>query len=477
MPHSLILRKRHISPSLPRLATKPDEICGLIRARAQVGFGYPESMRSSRFRCVVGGGALLALTLQWSCTVNPVTGENQLDLMGEAQEIQLGAQLYPSYTEQSLGTVSDAALQDYVNQIGGSLAEVGHRPQLDWQYNAVNDPIVNAYALPGGKISITRGLLARMETEDALAGVLGHETGHVTARHASRAYTRQMLTQLALLGGMVYMESQDVRNRQLYAMGAMVGAQALLAKYSRDQERQSDHLGVDYMVAAGYNPRGMVELMQVLAAQHDREPNVVERMFASHPLTANRIAAAEARIAQLPPDVLDRPMRSKTYHQKTKHVRETREAYDALGKAQRHLAQEEDDAAVSALRPAVDSWPREGVLRVFLAAAEFQRGHKKQALTQASRAANDARSVFMVQAMAGQILLEEKRYQEALKPLNRSREILTDVPLVELMRGQAYEGVKDRTQAVEAYRNAARLDPQGEIGLAAQKRLQALGAL
>jgi len=116
------------------------------------------------------------------CTVNPVTGKSQLDLMGEAQELELGKSLYPRYTESSLGKVQEPQLQSYVDRVGLRLAAVSHRPNLPWEYNAVNDPVVNAYALPGGKISITRGLLARMDSEDELAGVLGHETGHVTAR-------------------------------------------------------------------------------------------------------------------------------------------------------------------------------------------------------------------------------------------------------------------------------------------------------
>ncbi|HHQ47354.1 MAG TPA: peptidase M48 Ste24p, partial [Acidobacteria bacterium] len=157
------------------------------------------------------------------CTVNPVTGKSQLDLMGEAHELQLGKSLYPRYTESSLGKVQEPQLQTYVDRVGLRLASVSHRPNLPWEYNAVNDPAVNAYALPGGKISITRGLLSRMDNEDELAGVLGHETGHVTARHAAVAYTRNMLTQLALIGGMAYMEVKDTKNRNLYAFGGMLG--------------------------------------------------------------------------------------------------------------------------------------------------------------------------------------------------------------------------------------------------------------
>ena len=154
---------------------------------------------------------LVAASLVGSCTVNPVTGRSELDLMGEAQEMALGRQLYPRYTQASLGEVPDPALEAYLGRIGTALARVGHRPRLEWRFNAVNDPEINAYALPGGKISITRGLLARLGSEDELAAVLGHETGHVTARHAARQYSRALLVQLLLVGSAVYMEARTSR--------------------------------------------------------------------------------------------------------------------------------------------------------------------------------------------------------------------------------------------------------------------------
>jgi len=141
----------------------------------------------SRAQRILAAAAAAGAMLISGCTVNPVTGRTELDLMGEAQEINLGKSLYPRYTQQSLGEVPDPALESYVDTVGLKLARVSQRPQLPWAYDAVNDPEVNAYALPGGKVSITRGLLARLDNEDELAAVLGHETGHVNARHAAQA--------------------------------------------------------------------------------------------------------------------------------------------------------------------------------------------------------------------------------------------------------------------------------------------------
>ncbi len=417
---------------------------------------------------------LVLLGLFPACTVNPVTGRSQLDLMGEAQELEMGRQLFPRYTQSSLGEVPDGDLQDYVNGVGRRLAAVSHRPSIPWAYNAVNDPDVNAYALPGGKISITRGLLARMESEDELAAVLGHETGHVTARHAARQYTRTLLTQLALVGGMAYMEIQDVKYRGLYAIGGMIGAQLVLARYSRDQERQSDHLGLEYMTAAGYNPRGMVELLEILQGEHRREPNVVERMFGSHPLTRERIEDARTRVASLPPGDLARPETREPFLQRVRHLKATREAYDRLADARRLIASGKTTEALPLLRQSADEWPDDGLLRAFLAAVKAEHG-PRSALADAARAAENAPEIFVVQMVAARIFLDARRYREALAYAEAAGGILPDMADVELVRGMALEGLGRYQDAAWSYRRVRQLAPDSEAARQAERHLRALG--
>ncbi len=416
--------------------------------------------------------ALLVVTP--ACTVNPVTGKSQLDLMGEAQEMEMGRQLYPSYTQSSLGEVPDRELQAYVHGVGLRLAAVSHRPSIPWTYNAVNDPDVNAYALPGGKISITRGLLARMESEDELAAVLGHETVHVTARHAAQQYTWNLLTQLALVGGMAYLEIQDVKYRELYAIGGMVGAQLVLARYSRDQERQSDHVGLEYMTAAGYNPRGMVELLEILAREEQHEPGFVARMFASHPLTRERIEEARRRVAALPPDTRERPESRGAFLERIRHVRETREAYDRLAEARRLIADEKPDQALPLLRQSADEWPEDGLLRAFLAAVEADR-EPQRALADAARAARDAPGIFVVQMVAAYIFLDARLYREALTFADAAGRILPDMADVELVRGMALEGLGRYQDAAWSYRRVRQLAPDSEAARQAERHLRALG--
>ncbi len=425
------------------------------------------------------GALILAagLLASSSCTVNPVTGKTQLDLMGESQELQLGKSLYPRYTQQSLGEIPDPRLQAYVDHVGLRLAHVSQRPNLPWAYNAVNDPEVNAYALPGGKISITRGLLSRLDDEDELAAVLGHETGHVNARHAAQAYTRNILAQLALLGAGVYMDSHGTRNARLYTVAGMLGMQLMFAHYSRNQERQADQLGFEYMTKAGYNPEGMVGVMKILEHEGKRHPSLFDRMFADHPMSSERLATAEARVAAEPPSVRQRPIRKKTFLAVVHHIRETRPAYDRFAKARRLIARRKTVEAEALLKKSVAEWPNDGLLRGYLAGAEAEDGEMQRALDDAGRAGKAAPQIFVVQLLAGKIFLKAKRYAAAVPFLDNACRILPNLPDVELLRGEALEGAGRRREAAQAYQKVRQLAPGSKAAEEAGRHLAALGVV
>lgn len=417
--------------------------------------------------------AVLAVVAS-SCTVNPVTGKSELDLLGEARELELGRELYPKYTQVSLGEVDDQALQAYVQSVGISLARVSHRPKLPYEYNAVNDPDVNAYALPGGKISITRGLLARMDSEDELAAVLGHETGHVTARHSAAQYSRQVLAQLLLTGAAVYMEAKDVEHRELYLFGGMIGGSLLMARYSRDQERQADDLGFQYLIEAGYNPDGMTGVMEALLAAHEREPNLLERMFASHPLTTERLETARELVARQSQEVRNRPEHRRRYLDRSAQMRAARPAYDRVAAARRMLADDQLGTALRELRQAVDELPNDGVPRAFLATAEAEAKRGGAAMRSAARGANDARKVYFAQTVAGQVFFDNRRWAEALSFLNRALEILPEQAEAEMMRGRTLENMGREGEAAESYNRVQQLVPGTDLAREADRRARAL---
>jgi predicted Zn-dependent protease len=200
---------------------------------------------------------LLAATLV-GCPVNPATGERQLILISESQEIEMGRQ-GSQQVEAVMGLYDDPELQEYVSEIGQELAAESEKPGLPWSFKVVDDDVVNAFALPGGFIFVTRGILAHFNSEAELAGVLGHEIGHVTARHSAEQISRAQVAQLGLVAGTVF-----VPEFSPYADLAGSGLGLLFLKFGRDDERQSDDLGFRYMARAGYDPTQMVEVFDML---------------------------------------------------------------------------------------------------------------------------------------------------------------------------------------------------------------------
>jgi len=236
----------------------------------------------------------LAIT---GCAINPATGNNQLMLVSEDQEIAMGRQA-DSAVVASIGLYADPVWQRYIQQFGARLAATSERPNLPWTFRVVDDPAVNAFALPGGFIYVTRGLLAHLTSEAELASVVGHEIGHVTARHTAAEMSKQQLIGLGLAAGS--MASSQVAK---YAGTANQALGILYLKFSRDDESQADQLGLRYMRRASYDPRQMPEVFRMLerlsaAEGGGRLPTWLE----THPSPANRVAAINSQIAALPQD-------------------------------------------------------------------------------------------------------------------------------------------------------------------------------
>ncbi|MDF3052201.1 MAG: peptidase Ste24p [Geminicoccaceae bacterium] len=230
-----------------------------------------------------------------SCARNPVTGKNELALVSEGQEIQMGQQAAQEVA-QTIGFVDDPALQSYVAGIGKRMAAKSERPDLPWEFHVVNDASVNAFALPGGFIYVTRGLLAHMNSEAELASVLGHEIGHVTARHSVQQISKAQLATLGLgIGSIV---SSDVAQ---FAGLASQGLQVLFLKYGRDAENQADDLGFRYALGQSYDVREMANVFETLnrASQAGGEGGRLPEWLSTHPNPENRVKRTEERLDTL----------------------------------------------------------------------------------------------------------------------------------------------------------------------------------
>ena len=249
-------------------------------------------MLPSRFTRVAA--VLLALTLT-HCATNPVTGNPNLVLMTESQEIALG-QREDGNVRKQYGVYDDPALQQYVTEIGERLAKASHRPELQYRFVVVDSPEINAFALPGGYIYITRGILAYFNSEAELAGVLGHELGHVTARHSVQQISAAQAANIGVnvLGIFVPQARGAVGGNVINILGG-----ALLSGYGREHELEADRLGAEYLARTGYDPQAMIGVVAVLKNQElfdaevaraeGREPRAYHGLFASHPDNDTRL--------------------------------------------------------------------------------------------------------------------------------------------------------------------------------------------
>jgi predicted Zn-dependent protease len=240
------------------------------------------------------GAALVAGPIG-GCARNPVTGKSELSLVSEGQEIQMGQQAAQEVA-QTIGYVENPGLQAYVADIGKRMAAKSERPNLPWEFHVVNDGAVNAFALPGGFIYVTRGLLAHMNSEAELATVLGHEVGHVTARHSVQQISKAQLATLGLGIGSIL--SSDVAR---FAGLASQGLGVLFLKYGRDAENQADQLGFKYALALNYDVREMANVFQTLnrASQVGGGGGRLPEWLSTHPNPENRVKNTEARLDTL----------------------------------------------------------------------------------------------------------------------------------------------------------------------------------
>ncbi len=238
----------------------------------------------------------VAALLLAACATNPVTHKREFNIVSESQEIQLGEQAHSQVIRQFGVYDEKPELNRLVDTIGHRIAGVSDRPNLQWHYTVIDTPMVNAMALPGGYIYITRGMLERINSEDELAGVLGHETTHVTARHAAVQMSRAQLAQFGLVLGSVIAGPQATQN---YGQLAQLGLSLLFLRYSRGQESQADLVGTEYTTRAHFNPIG-VERMLVGLMRLDKNPSSgIERYFQSHPDPAKRIRDVRKKLQEI----------------------------------------------------------------------------------------------------------------------------------------------------------------------------------
>lgn len=403
----------------------------------------------------------LSFTLT-GCVTNPVTGEKNFVLpnLDESWEREVGQQMYaPMRQSQGGDYILDPALTDYVESVGERLAKQASR-DLPYEFHVLNDSVPNAWALPGGKIVVNRGLLTELNSEAELAAVLGHEIVHADAAHGARQQSKGMLTQVGMMAAMIYGSSKakSEMGQQIAMIVPQLGAQLISTKYGRDAERESDLYGMRYMSAAGYNPQGAVELQETFVKlSQDRKSDWLSGLFASHPPSKERVANNRSTAKTLP---AGGELGRDVYMQKTARLRAKEPAYEAYDKARKALSEDKIKEARQLTDQAIKLEPREALFHalsgdIYASTDDFR---------QAEHAYNDAvqldSSFFYNHLRRGQARYERNKFDSARVDLERSLELLPTAQANYLL-GNMDKRAGNMESAIKHYQAAAQSGSAG----------------
>lgn len=419
------------------------------------------------------GASSAGLGLLQGCANSPVTGRTIVVGMSEAQERQVDAQVAPHQFSQDMGAVQEGAVNDYVASVGRRLQGHTHRPDMPYSYRVLNANHVNAYTFPGGAMGVTRGIVAELDNEAELAALLGHEMGHVNARHAAQRQGQAMLAQAAVVG--LNVAVSDSQWGALAALGSQIGASALLASYSRDHEREADALGQEYAVRAGYPAGGMASLHELLVRQEKEAPGLLSTMFSSHPMSSERLATARQLAATRHAASAQAPVQRERYMDSTAALRRIKPTITACQQGETALSAKRYPQAQEAFTRALALTPRDYPANLRMAQCLQAQGRPADA----RRYALAAQTVYPQEAqahkLAGVLSLSLRDPSAAFTSLDRFDRQLPGDPGVVFLKGVSLEGMGDRARAAQQYRQYLQMGGGGQARQYAGARLQAWG--
>ncbi len=417
-------------------------------------------------RILLIGILLLSLVLS-GCGINPVTGKSQFTLMGLEQEIAIGKQQFaPSQQSQGGSYVVDKNLNAYVNRIGQSLAKHSALPDLPYEFVVLNNDVPNAWALPGGKIAINRGLLTLIKDEAQIASVLAHEIVHAAARHGAEHHASG--TGIQLLGAIL----QSQTDNTLLKQGTALGGGALHAHYGRDNELEADYYSLDYMVAEGYDPQAAVELQELFVnlSKDNKQRGLLSQLFATHPPSAERAKKNQARANELG----GKGKRNKAAYQNAiKQIVKDQDAYDLHSYAVESAGKKEWDKSLSLTNQAIRKQPREARFHITKGLILNEIDKNKEAISAFNRAVKLEPTYFAGFFHRALTHNELKNYNAAQKDFISSNRLL-ETGVANYYLGEIALQNNNRLNAVNYYRRAAQSG--GDAGKAATSRLRQLGA-
>jgi len=459
-------------------ASRTDSLTPLPGATAMIPDALAQRLQRNRLTrrdvlWLFGAGA--AASSLSGCATSPVSGEQILVGMSEEQERQIDRQVAPHQFSQDMGAVQDDAVNRYVAGFGHRMDDLTHRPQMPYSYRVLNANYINAYTFPGGAMGITRGIVTELNDEAELAALLGHEMGHVNARHAAQRQGQAMLAQAAVAGLAVAASAADSSWGALATVGGQIGASALLSSYSRDNEREADALGQEYMVRAGYPASGMTRLHGVLMQEAKQAPSLIETMFSSHPMSSERRATAQ-RLAETryAASLTANPQRER-FMDSTASLRRLKPAIDACKNGEVAMSSKQLPQAQGQFSTALGLAPRDYAANLLMARCLAAQGRQKDAI----RYADEARAIYPQEAqahkLAGVLKLADRDPGAAVQDFEQFDRLLPGDPGIAFLKGVSYEGAGNPRAAAENYARFLRAGGQGKPAEYSMSRLKAWG--
>lgn len=474
------------------------------------------NMKMDIFRKIA---VLFLLPLFVSCAINPVTGRHELMLVSEAQELSIGKEGAPSLTWEFGGHYTDPALKAYLGPIVRRIWQNSERPQLPMEFHVQNTSVPNAFALPG-YVAITRGLLSNLENEAQFAAVMGHEVGHVMARHTAQRLSRMTLQQLGLAIGSVALQGTSGGDA-LLQVGAL-GSSLILLKYDRSQEIQADELGVKYMSDLGYDPREAMSAHNVLQTTVDdylrrmgksrSEDSAISQLFSTHPRHEVRIHEIQTMINELPPYRMRNDGKfTRTFQDATEKIRKVNRIYYVYDEAEMHYQKQDFGAAEEKVGKAIsldDSQPPFhnllGMIKLQqkkyaegessfrkalsidsgyqpahygLGLARYYQENYRDAVSEFKKSIALYPDHIQTHYGLGKSYFQLRQYAEAIPYLRNFAKAAPRHPEIHGVLGISYEQVNDIRSAVVAYENQLKVAPDNDMGRHARTRLAALAPL
>jgi predicted Zn-dependent protease len=389
-----------------------------------------------------------------SCTTSN-SNKPFFTLIPEEKEIELGKLYTPSSIDEFEGLYPEEEIQNYVNNVGLKIAKVAER-KVPYKFYVVNSGIINAFALPGGPVVITRGLLLQLDNESQLAGVLAHELGHINARHHVKFLEKQLaLSMLLQIGSLLV--PQDLTGEILLQLG-QVSASLLTLKFSRDQEREADKYGFLYAFEAGYSPQGMIEVFEKFKKMEKKRP---PEWLSTHPLPESRIKEVKEYIATFrPTGILIKD--TQKFQEIRNLILQTKESYDYVENGKKAYKDGKKEEAKNLFERALQLYPKNTVALIYLAKLEMEEGNLNKAKEYSEHSLKYDPNFFTANIISGIINFKLKNYESALKFFEKGKSLIPFNGISYYYAGRTYEEKGNLNLALKNYEKALELGPKNE---------------